>query len=403
MKQMHLYVLLLVLITIFLDTSARTINKPLTRIPFEMVGTCIVMNVGINDGIKLHMLLDTGMGATILTEMSAEDSLTLNTSKQTTIKGLGPDKDLLTWISTGNDLLAGKLRLANQTIYALTENIFNLTVHTGYPIHGILGAELFENHVLRINYSKKTIQVYNTSNYKVPSNFTKIPLIMEGTKMYADIRIEDTNGQIRTVRMLIDTGAELAAWFGTHGSNPIPIPQKKIKGYIGKGLNGSIEGLFARMPKIWLGEYELKDAVVSFPDSASIADAFLSIQRDGTIGSQLLSRFELIFNQKEKALYVRPNYKFKQKFHYNMAGIEVLLPQEIFSLPLIYHVRQESSGALAGVLPGDQILEINGQNCLKIKLNEVKHYFETPNISLGLIVLRNGKALRIRIPIKSEL
>lgn len=403
MRRMHLYISLLVLLMFPTEVLAITKNKPLTRIPFELVGSYIVLTVAINDATKLNLLLDTGIGATLITELSAKDSVLLNVSEQTTLKGLGPGNDLFAWKSKNNNLRVGKLKLSNQTIYVLTDDIFNLTKHTGYPIQGILGTDLFENHQIWINYSTKTLKIFNDSTFVPPSDFTRIPLYLEGTKMFVDVHIEDANGQNRTVRMLLDTGAELAAWFRSQGSNSIPIPQKNIKSFIGKGLNGNIEGTYARMPKIELGGHILEQAVVSFPDSASIAHAFSTAQRDGTIGSQILSRFELIFDQKENALYVRPNYKLKKKFTYNMAGIEVIQAQEVLSLPEIYHVRKGSPGDVAGVLPGDLILEINGESGLKIKLNQVKHYFETPHKSLSLVLLRNSKTISLRIPIKSEL
>jgi hypothetical protein len=400
---MRKYLFLLLLLSLHPEAEAHASSKALTKIPFDMVGTYVVFRVGFNEGSHLNFLLDSGISSTLITELSAEDSVLLKYTEKTSLKGLGLGEDLEVWVSNGNNMQIGKIQLKNQKIMILVEDIFNLSKHTGFKINGIVGADVFEDHVVRVDYSRKNIYLYDTVDYLVPVDFREIPISLEGTKMFMDVEIEDPDGRLRVVRMLIDTGAELAAWFRSYGKNPVPIPENRLHGYIGRGLNGDIEGAFGRMPTIWIAGYPLSNAVVSFPDSASIVQAISNTQRDGTIGSQILSRFDLIFDQPGRKLYVRPNWNYKKKFSYNIAGVEVVQHNESVLLPEVLNIRKDSPGELAGVEPGDLILEINGLNGFKTSINEVKNIFETPSKSVQLILLRNGKTIHVRIPMKKIL
>jgi hypothetical protein len=204
--------------------------------------------------------------------------------------------------------------------------------------------------------------------------------------------------------MLIDTGAELTAWFRSYGNDPVPVPDRRIRGFIGRGLSGDIEGNLGRMETIWIGDYPLSNPVVAFPDSISISGTSIHADRDGTIGSQLLSRFDLLFDQKGGSLYVKPNYLYKKPFPYNMAGIEVVQDQAALQLPEVLNVWENSPGKEAGVQAGDYILEINGISGFKTNISEIKHLFETRSkSSVQLILLREGKPVHLRVRLRNLL
>lgn len=378
--------------------------KVLARIPFEMVGTYVVLKVRINDNPPLNLLLDSGIGTTLITELSESDSIELERTYKTVLKGLGSGIDMQAWVSDGNQLKIGKYQLKNQTIMILETDVFNLSKHTGSKLNGILGADFFENQVIRIDYTNKCIYMYESSGFVPPKDFHKVPIWLEGHKMFMEVPIQDATGKIRTVRMLIDTGAELTAWFRSYGSDPVPVPEKKIRGYIGRGLSGDIEGSLGILDKVWFSDFQLSDPVVSFPDSLAIAGTNTNTQRDGTIGSQLLSRFDLIVDQQGGFLYVKPNYLAKKPFSYNMAGIEVIQNRLGFQLPEVLNVWNNSPGQEAGVQPGDCILEINGISGFKTSINEIRHVFESRSKStVELILLRDGKQVHARVRLRNLL
>lgn len=395
---------LMILLSLTIGIHASDSPKVLAKIPFEVVGTYVVLKVKINDNPPLNLLLDSGIGTTLITELTAGDSIVLDRTYKTILMGLGTGSDMQAWVSESNNLKIGKVNLKNQTIMILEADVFNLSKHTGTKMNGILGADFFENRIVRVDYTRKCIYLYDKDGFSVPKGFVSLPISMEGHKMFMEVAIQDAHGRIRTVRMLIDTGAELTAWFRSYGNDPIPLPSRKIRGYIGRGLSGDIEGSLGKLGKIWISNFLLMDPVVAFPDSVSISGTSINAQRDGTVGSQLLSRFDLIFDQAGGKLWVKPNYQYKDPFPYNMAGVEVVQDNETFQLPEILNVWENSPGQQAGIKAGDFILEINGINGFKITINEIKNIFETRSKStVQLILLREGKAIRVKLKLKNVL
>jgi len=379
-------------------------SKMLAKIPFEMVGTYVVLKVKINDNPPLNLLLDSGIGTTLITELNPGDSVVLDRTYKTVLKGLGTGTDMQAWVSDSNILRIGKFRLKNQTIMIMETDVFNLSKHTGTKMNGILGADFFENQVVRVDYTRKMIYLYDKNGFEAPKGYVALPMSLEGHKMFMAVPIQDANDRIRTVRMLIDTGAELTAWFRSFGKDPVPVPNRKIRGYIGRGLSGDIEGSLGKLNKIWIGDFQLSEPVVAFPDSATISGTNVNAQRDGTVGSQLLSRFDLIFDKDGCTMWVKPNYLYKKPFPYNMAGIEVIQDNETYQLPEVLNVWEDSPGQEAGVKAGDFILEINGISGFKISINEIKNIFESRNKSkVQLILLREGRSIRLRLKLKNAL
>jgi hypothetical protein len=361
------------------------------------VGNYAVVSVRFNESSPLNLLLDSGFGPTLLTEIGSEDSVVLRYTSQTTLKGLGVGTPPSVLISEGNTLRMGSIKLPESRVLVLEEDLFHLSRQTGTRINGILGAELFESFVVHVQYSKKRIALYTPGKTPDWSTYQAIPLRMDGQKMYMDAWIEAPDHSVRTVRLLVDTGAELAAWFRSYGNTPIPLPQRRFHGYIGKGLNGEIEGYYGRIARMGIGPYTLTNPIVSFPDSASIADILERSERDGSLGCQILSRFDVVFDTPAKTLYLRPNKSLNAPFTYNVSGLEIVQHESGLNVPEVWWVRRHSPGDTAGILPGDLLLEVDGYNGFTTPLSLLRSRLERPKGSVRLVVLRNGKTLNVRM------
>lgn len=387
-------------------------HSKIASVPFEVVGSYIVVKVKINHSSTLHFILDSGLSNTLITELTPEDNISLNYTEMTVLNGLGIGKRMNALTSTGNSFQIGKMTLFNQTVFVLEEDVFNLSKHTGAKINGILGSDFFQGHVVKINYDIKRITFYESSSFMVPENYTPVNISIEGHKMFTNLQITETDDTYRSVKMLVDTGAELTAWFRAYGKLPVQIPAKNIRGYIGQGLNGEVKGYFGRIPQINLGGFALNNPAVSFPDSLTITEAIsesgregiAESGREGTIGSQILSRFNLIFDASKNKIYIKPNYNFKKPFSYNIAGIELIQEDPFLRLPEVLYVWENSPAEHAGVCNGDFILEVNGLKGLEVDINEIKRLFEVSSRKqLRLLLLRGEKTIKINVEMKSAI
>jgi len=397
---------LILFLHIILSTFARALpqrEKTIT-VPFEVVGSYAVVKVSINGSAPLHFILDSGVQTTIITELNESDSLLLNYTENTALKGLGSGANLKALISPGNTLKMGKLTLRNKTVYVLEEDIFDLSRHTGFKINGLIGTDIFPDYIVEINYTKRVIVFHDKDNYQVHKSFTSIPMTIEGQKMFIRVPITDDGGREREYKMLLDTGAELAVWLRSFGNNSIKIPEKRIRCLIGQGLSGEIKGYMARLPEIRLGERRLKQPIVSFPDSATIIGITSDETRDGTLGSQILNRYTLIFDFSRRLLHLKPNDTAGRKFSYNIAGIEVVQMSPYFRIWEVLYIWEGSLAEKAGIQLGDQIVEINGRKSFEMNLNEIKALFEIPGRApLKIVLQRNAKQITVKLNLKNQI
>jgi len=401
MKRVLLFTLSLLL---FADLHAASKPKPITSIPFEMVGSYVVIRVRINDSSPLNLILDSGIRNTIITELQEGDQISLNYSDVKDLMGLGGGMRLEAYSSNYNTLKIGKLKMEPRTVFVLKEDIFNLSKHTGTKINGLIGVDIFHDYIVEVNYSNRRVNFYNQNSFFAPKGYDMLPLSIEAQKMFVNLSVLEADSARRNVKMLIDTGAELNAWFQTFKTESVHIPQNFIRGTIGQGLNGEIKGKIGRIPQICFGAHCLLNPVVSFPDSSSIADIVGNSERDGTIGSQLLNRFNYIIDYGQKAFYFKPNGNFRNKFNYNIAGIEVTQMFPFLPQAEVWMVWEGSPAAKAGVLVGDQVLEVNGKKSFELNINEIKNIFQTPSkFPMKIKLFRDNKEISLEIDMNSKI
>lgn len=214
----------------------------------------------------------------------------------------------------------------------------------------------------------------------------------------------DMTAKIRTIKMLIDTGAQLNAWFQTVRVNAAEIPDKRVHARIGQGFSGEIYGYLARIPRICIEQFCITNPIVVFPDSAMIVSIMRNSDRDGTIGSELLRRFDVFIDFQGKAIYFKPNRYFQTSFKYNIAGIEIKKSSQSDLLYEVTHVWKDSPAEKSGVLAGDVLLEINGHKSFLLNLFEIRGMIQEPSRTpMSLMVERNNEKLLLKVEMNDVL
>jgi len=158
-----------------------------------------------------------------------------------------------------------------------------------------------------------------------------------------------------------------------------------------------------------LSNFELRDVNVAFPDSAYIDFDKIYEKRNGSVGGEILKRFNLFVDYGNSKLYLKKNGFFKDTFSYNNSGIvldhnvnrfvkeRITVPsndkynndnreaiQIGFSInyrmvlkPIykIVELRESSNAFGAGLREEDIIIRINGKEVYDYKLPEINRIF----------------------------
>lgn len=384
--------------------QAVSATRPVASVPFELSGSYVVVNARINGSEPLSFIFDTGVRSTILTTLDATAQLSLTTGRNVPVIGLGTGLELMGLISENNSLSLGKIRFDNRVVMVLEEDVLQLSEMNGRKINGLLGVDILQGYVVEVNYSRRKLLFYDTASYQRPPKYHTREMIVENNKLYLPMTLFDSSMKIRRIKMFIDTGALLNAWFLTATKNTGEIKGPKVYARIGAGFSGDVNGYLTHIPRICIDEFCFERPIVAFPDSAVVSEVIRRSDRDGTIGSELLSRFNLVFDLQRKQVHFTPNSYFKAPFVYNIAGIEIIQSQPPLPGFEVTAVWRDSPAERAGVKAGDKLIGINNEVVFALTLSNIRGIFQKSSRQpMYLLLMRDGQRVEVEVDMKDRL
>ena len=402
-------------------------SKTKTKLSFKLVNNLIIIPIEVN-GVSLNFLLDTGVSETILFSIDESQTLTFQNTEKIKISGFGQKEPIDAFKSSGNTLRIKNLIDKNHAIYLVLDQDINISSQIGLPVNGIIGQHFFQNHLVEIDYISKKIILSipnDKRNLKKLNKFSKFDISIEKGRpyMYSFVNQKKEQDSIKC-KMLVDTGNSEAVWLFTFANPKIKVPEPFVSDYLGRGICGDVFGKRGRIEKFKLSEFSFNQPLVSFPNAESSENFDNTTERVGSIGSELLRRFKIIFDYPNNAIYLKKNSNYKNPFTYNMSGIEIehsglqWFKEEYevkkdrenstyvfenepkigykFRLKPIFivsNIRLDSPGAKAGLQKDDIFLKINGNQASNYNLQELNDILKSGE----------GKEINLEIERKSKI
>ena len=413
-------------------------KKNKISIPFQLINNLIVLPVDVN-GAKLNFILDTGVEKTFLLSLEETDSVEFKNIVSIKIRGLGSEESINAYLSKKNTLKIKNFTDTNHEIYLVTDQDINFSAQLGIPVHGILGHEFLKNHLVEINYQNQKINIYKnkeTFSSKKLKTYSEIPITLELGKPYIQTNIT-LNSKILDVKLLLDTGSSDSIWLFEDKAQNIQVPEKYFEDFLGRGFSGIIFGKKTKIDQITMGKYAVDIPNASFPDTLYTYRINSNKSRNGSVGSEIIKRFNTILDYKNQKLYLKKNSFFLDKFGYNMSGIEIqhngvnwikeevllqtrLANTEIplfesntknikykFSLKPIYeitNVRKKSPAEKAGILKGDLVTKINNIIVFRFTLQEINKLLQSEEGRwINIEIKRNSKLINFKFQLEKLL
>ncbi|UBM59037.1 aspartyl protease family protein [Marinilongibacter aquaticus] len=375
------------------------------RMPFKVYSNLIVVQARIDNSDTLNFILDTGVGTILITDPALADSMGLEYVREMVITGAGKDSALLARVSVRHNFKLEGVTAYQQNVVVLDKDILDLSSYMGIPIHGVFGHDFFENYVVDIDYGNLYITVYRPERFKFRRRFGKrFPITVTNSKPFTEVmKIEEESGKEVQLKLLLDTGAGHALFLDA-SEGGIELPSKVIHANLGRGLNGEVYGSIGRIPKVKMGSIELDDVLASFPDSTTFGDKFTAfdMDRDGSIGGDYLRRFSVLFNYQKGYMALKPiKSRFKEPFEHDMSGLEVRADKDDLQKYYVSTVYPNSPAALAGVIPGDEIMFVNNSSVKTLTLTKIYRILsQKEGKEVRLICKRDGAFYLTEIVLK---
>ncbi len=382
-------------------------------IPFKIINNLIFIPIKVN-GVELNFLLDSGVEETILFSMEEKKEVSFFNVEKISLRGLGSENSIEGLKSTNNILEINGLKYLNHLLYIVLDQSFNLSSHIGIPVNGIIGYNFLKSNLVEINYDRKRIVVYKSNDKhkkRLDKKFELVPITIERSKPYLASRIAIKSNEI-PVKLLIDIGNSDAIWLFENTQKSIVIPEKNFEDYLGQGFSGIVEGKRAQIEKFEFSKFEFNHPIVAFPDSTSIKNVRMVKDRAGSVGGEILRRFNMVFDYQNQQLFLKKNNSFNASFNYNKSGVEIQhyglqWVQETVSLEtvpfgrnrvvengevnlsnfkykfvlkpiyIIANVRKNSPAAISGLQKGDVIVSINQRPGHTFTLEKINSIFKS--------------------------
>lgn len=379
-------------------------NKKFIQLPFKLINNLIVLPVFVNNSDTLNFILDSGISNTLITDRDLATSLDLHYTREIKMYGFGGGEALSAFHSIENNIRIPGILGQHQDLLVIPSPDFDFSKLLGIKIHGLLGYNVFRDLIIEINYDSKNISFHTpkTYQYKNKKRATTFPLTIIDTKPFLTTSIIQEDSSEVEGRFLIDSGASFALWIDMNSNKQFLLPTKTEKLYLGTSLSGAVYGRVGRIKELGAGKAKVHNVIASYSDTTMIPSQF-SDNRNGTIGADILSRFNVIFDYRNSKITFLPNSKTKDPFQVNLSGMEICCPTPGENLFSISNICQDSPAHKAGLQPGDQIMNINYQELSKLDLSEVHamllkkagkkmtiHYKRNGEIFSAILIMRES-------------
>ena len=343
----------------FLDME---IQRGLRRIdiPFDYVNGFIIVNLTFDGILPLRFIFDTGAEHTILSKRELTDLLDVDYKRRFPILGADLSKELFAYLVQGVEIQFGSIIAKNRSILVLEEDYFRFEEFAGVNVQGILGSDFFRRFIIKINYNRRVISLYDPQYFDPPGkSFAKIPIEVNRNKPYLNARVKFHQDTSLQLRLLMDSGASLALLLNTDSHPDLNLPERVIPSNLGVGLGGYIQGYMGRIQELGLDSFAFNEVISQFQDVSFFVDTSYTSMRNGIIGNDILSRFTIIIDYIKEVAYFEPNRTYKSKFEYDRSGLFIAAAGPNLNQYVVYGVIPGSPAATAGVLIGDEIIKVN--------------------------------------------
>lgn len=342
----------------FTNLFSRT-NK--VEIPFELINGFIVLDVTYGHKFPMKFIFDTGAEYSILTHREYAMLSGARLGRKVTIVGADLTTKIQADVVQGNHLILGdKVSISNVDMILLGDDYMNLGQYVGFPIQGIIGANVFSRFLLEINYRKKIITFHNPRKNNVRlKGYHSVDVEFISRKPYIQMLVEMPNGASFTGKYLVDCGAELSLLMVLGSHEQLEIPKNTLVSHIAAGLGGSMKGYMGRVNRIELASLKIPSPIIHYQETIDSIHMDASA-KNGIVGNRILSMYNVLIDYPNRKIYLKPYSKKVRRMKVDKSGMAIIASGPYLKQLSIAHVLEGTPAAAAGLRAGDVILKLNG-------------------------------------------
>ena len=298
---------------------------------FKQRGNLIILPFFLdNSKDTLNMVLDTGVGYTIITDTSYVKKLNVAGKPTVYVRGVMHKDTVKAYVSEKHHLYSSKITADNLRLIVMASDLASFSELAGMPIHGIIGYDIFNSFAIKINYQATEITFYQKDFFEPSKKYQTIPLLISGRKPYVSSFIKQENNISKNINnqqnqpkndtiqlnLLIDTGSGQSLMLRKETSDLIILPKKKYYTQLGTTISGKIYGNMGRTENLKIGKYDLKKLITSYPDSPEDSIFYDNKFSNGSVGIDILKQFISVIDYQNKKIHLKKTSEYNKKKDY---------------------------------------------------------------------------------------
>ncbi len=263
-------------------------QKPLTEFEYRPVGRLIYVWVGVNGAQPRWFCFDSGAHHSIVDAHEA-DALGIRAIAAETIRGTGrgevaaANAGPVSFMVGGLPVRVDDAQLVDLSALPLAEKV-----------SGLLGVELIEQYVVRIDPIKHRIALYDPKSYRYRGSGAAVPLELTNDRLFIRLGLAVAGDAPVLRKLRVDTGSEDSV-----DDDSVKRSATLTRTTLGNGLGTSYEGDSGVYESVQIGPYILRN--VWGPAGAV-----------PIVGMEILRRFTMIFDAGHRVLYLEPNTALRE-------------------------------------------------------------------------------------------
>ncbi|MNX19456.1 hypothetical protein D3C86_493770 [compost metagenome] len=358
--------------------------KEVASLPFEIIENGIAIKIKLNKADReFLMLFDTGADGMALNPDSAyKAGVVVTKSKSASVVGGSQQVQY----SADNTIYIGDQVLKNQGLVIFPK-------HGVYD--GLFGANLLRNFITSVNFDTMTIDLYNFGNFNYWGKAK--PFVFDYKSGLPVVKMNLTFEDKKTVEgsFTFDTGAgyDLIAYGPFNHKNNLEASLKTEYTSVNYSLGKQTKIVGGAIPNVAINGNNFPNVTIALQeyDEANKNWAFA----DGSLGIDLIRRFNFTINLLDKTVYLEPNKNFKKASSFYLSGLILDFDQN--QNLLVKRIIDQENEDLKKVKEGAKVTQINDFETKDLLNPENLKKLKESKESKDFIIEQGDQSMRISI------
>jgi len=299
-------------ILFMLLTGALNLQAQVTTLPIEFNNNHIFIKAGTGKSDSLRFVFDSGATNMSIDSAAADKAgVSMENCERVQVGGHGGARFYL--MAKDQTFRVGGVNLEH--VNPVLVDFSSMTRATGMKLDGLIGYELLNAYVTKIDFEQKELSLYNNIKEIDTSGYTGIPFEFNKGVLIPRFPVTITlpDGEQFTGRVMFDSGGffTLLVSIGYnkfHGLSQ-KLPNRTLQKM--QGLNTTNTEERAAIKGMQFDGFELGEMPIDLTmnDKAEASEGYL-----GMIGIEIIRKFNVILDYADKKIYLKPNKMYKVPF-----------------------------------------------------------------------------------------